>query len=160
MNRTKEGRMSVYRLVFVPALILLCAAALRGQGAKRPGTPPFAEQIVFLYYADLSVAEAFFGNALGLDKVMDEDWVKIYRTSGGASVGAVQEGRGFHKPAASKPVMISWVVDNIDPWYAKATAAGVKVLKTPQTSKAPPMRSFLIADPTGYTFEFLQWLRP
>jgi len=114
---------------------------------------------VFLYYTDLTAAEAFFGKALGLSKTMDQDWVKIYRTAGGSSVGAVKEGHGFHKPSPSKPVMISWVVDDIDPWYRRATAAGIKVLKPPQDSADSGVRSFLVADSTGYTFEFMQWLR-
>jgi predicted enzyme related to lactoylglutathione lyase len=139
------------------ALCSIQTAAQESAKASPPG--PFVEQIVFLYYADLAAAEAFFGTAFGLSKTMDQDWVKIYRTAGGSSVGAVKEGRGFHQPSPSKPVMISWVVEDIDPWYRRATAAGVKVLKPPQDSADSGVRSFLVADSTGYTFEFMQWLR-
>ena len=142
------------------AIAALCSVQSTAQASAKASPPsPFAEQIVFLYYADLAAAEAFFGTALGLSKTMDQDWVKIYRTAGGSSVGAVEGGRGFHKPSPSKPVMISWVVEDIDPWYRRTTAAGVKVLKPPQDSADSGVRSFLVADSTGYTFEFMQWLR-
>jgi predicted enzyme related to lactoylglutathione lyase len=90
---------------------------------------------------------------------MDKEWVKIYRTLGGSSIGAVKEGRGFHKTSPSKPVMITWAVDNIQPWYERVVKSGVKVLKAPQVATDPPAKSFLVADPTGYTFEFLEWVR-
>lgn len=149
----------VMRAALVAALLSTYGDARASEQTRVP-SPPVKEQIVFLYYADLDAADAFFGKGLGLEKTMDKDWVKIYRTAGGSFVGAVKEGRGFHKPSPSKPVMISWAVDDLDPWYHKVTAAGIKVLKTPQTSADPPVRTFLVADPTGYTFEFLQWLRP
>ena len=152
-------RVTVLRAVLVAVLLSTQGDALaRGQAAMP--SPPLEEQIVFLYYTDLAAAEDFFGKGLGLEKTMDKDWVKIYRTAGGSSVGAVKEGRGFHKPSPSKPVMISWAVDDLDHWYRKVTAAGIKILKPPQTSADPPARTFLVEDPTGYTFEFLQWLRP
>jgi predicted enzyme related to lactoylglutathione lyase len=142
------------------AVALMLAAPLNASQQRHTSPPRFSEQIVFLYYSDLAVAEAFFGKALGLEKTMDKDWVKIYRTVSGSSIGAVKEGRGYHKPAASKPVMVSWAVDDVDAWYRQVTAAGIKVLKPPQTSADPPARTLLVEDPTGYTFEFLQWLRP
>src|SRR5262245_6314751 len=147
-------------VVQAAAIAALCSVhSAAQQPATVSPTPPFGEQIVFLYYTDLAAADEFFGKALGLSKTMDQDWVKIYRTSGGSSVGAVKEGHGFHNPSPSKPVMISWVVQDIDPWYRRATAAGIKVLKPPQDSADSGVRSFLVADPTGYTFEFMQWLR-
>ena len=146
-------------VVQAAALATLCSVHMAAQEpAKVSPTPPFSEQVVFLYYTDLAAAEEFFGKALGLSKTMDQDWVKIFRTAGGSSVGAVKEGHGFHKPSPSKPVMISWVVQDIDPWYRRVTAAGIKVLKPPQDSADSGVRSFLVADPTGYTFEFMQWL--
>ena len=152
-------RVTVMRAALVASLLATQGGG-RASGQVETPPPPLREQIVFLYYADLAQAEAFFGKGLGFEQTMDKDWVKIYRTAGGSSVGAVKEGRGFHKPSPSKPVMISWAVDDLDPWYRRVTAAGIKVLKPPQTSADPPARTFLVADPTGYTFEFLQWLRP
>jgi predicted enzyme related to lactoylglutathione lyase len=148
-------------IVLVGVVLALTAHHVHAQASRPPAAaePRFAEQIVFLYYSDLRVAEEFFGKALGLEKTMDKEWVKIYRTVGGSSIGAVKEGRGFHKPSPSKPVMISWAVDDLGPWYERVVKAGIKVLKEPQVSTDPPAKTFLVADPTGYTFEFLQWVR-
>lgn len=143
----------------VVAAVVTLAAPIGASQQPETRVPRFSEQIVFLYYPDLAVAEAFFGKALGLEKTMDKDWVKIYRTVQGSSIGAVKAGRGYHKPAADKPVMVSWAVDDVDAWHRRLTAAGVTVLKPPQASTDPPAKTLLVADPTGYTFEFLQWLR-
>ncbi len=161
VNILRKGLSTRASFAWTTAVVLLCSVHGSAQAPAMPTSPPapFGEQIVFLYYADLTTADAFFVTALGLSKTMDQEWVKIYRTAGGSAVGAVKEGRGFHKPSPSKPVMISWVVDDIDPWYRRVTAAGVKVLKQPQNSPDSGVRSFLVADPTGYTFEFMQWLK-
>ncbi len=149
-----------FRMALTIAVVLAARGDVRASQQTAASPLRLAEQIVFLYYADLTAADNFFSKALGLEKTMDRDWVKIYRTVNGSSIGAVKEGRGFHKTADSKPVMITWAVENIDPWYQRVTAAGVKVLKAPHVATDPPARSFLVADSTGYTFEFLQWLRP
>jgi predicted enzyme related to lactoylglutathione lyase len=147
-------------ILAVAVVLSLIPRAATAQARGTAGVAPrLSEQIVFLYYSDLGVAEEFFGKALGLEKTMDKEWVKIYRTIGGSSIGAVKEGRGFHKTSPSKPVMITWAVDDLEPWYERVVKSGVKVLKPPQVATDPPAKSFLVADPTGYTFEFLQWVR-
>lgn len=118
------------------------------------------EQIVFLYYQDLDVADAFFGGILGLKKTTDLEWVKIFQTVAGSSIGCVKEGRGSLKTAADKPVMVSWVVSDVESWHRTLAAKQVKILKPLQTSREPPMKSFLFQDPTGYTFELIEWIKP
>ena len=120
---------------------------------------PVDEQIVFLYYKDLDVADRFFGSTLGLEKTTDRDWVKIFRTVPGSSIGAVKEGRGSLKSARQKPVMVSWVVDDVERWRDRLARRGVKIVRPVHESQDPPMKSFLFEDPTGYTFELIQWLK-
>jgi predicted enzyme related to lactoylglutathione lyase len=117
------------------------------------------EQIVFLYYKNLEVADRFFEKTLGLRKTTDQDWVKIFQTVSGSSIGAVQEGRGSLRTAVDKPLMISWVVDDVESWHDRLVARGVKIVKPIHPSTDPPMKSFLFEDPTGYTFELIQWLK-
>jgi predicted enzyme related to lactoylglutathione lyase len=147
--------------IVVALVIALCTGRTEAQERSpgEPGSGRLSEQIVFLYYADLRVAEEFFGKGLGLQKTMDKDWVKIYSTVGGSSIGAVKEGRGYHRPSSAKPVMITWAVDDLESWYERIVTAGIKVLKEPQVATDPPAKTFLVADPTGYTFEFLEWVR-
>jgi predicted enzyme related to lactoylglutathione lyase len=117
------------------------------------------EQIVFLYYKDLEFADTFFGMALGLKKTKDLDWVKIFQTVPGSSIGCVKEGRGSLKTSADKPVMVSWVVDDVEVWHRRLTANHVKIVKPIHVSNEPPMKSLLFEDPTGYTFELVQWVK-
>jgi lactoylglutathione lyase len=138
--------------------LLLLAVPARAR-AGGPADPPFNEQIVFLYYQDIAVADRFFGEAVGLKKTMDQDWVKIYQTGPGSSVGAVKEGRGFLKAAPAKPVMVSWVVDDADTWYRDLKAKNVKILREPRANADSGVKSFVFEDPTGYTFEIMQWLK-
>jgi predicted enzyme related to lactoylglutathione lyase len=144
-------------------LILLVMAMLSSplppvEAGQAPLTP--SEQIVFLYYTDLAIAETFFGKTLGLQKTMDLEWVKIFRTVAGSSIGCVKEGRGSLKTATDKPVMVSWVVTDIDGWHRRLAASNVRIVKPLQVSLEPPMKSFLFEDPTGYTFELVEWLKP
>jgi predicted enzyme related to lactoylglutathione lyase len=145
-------------------LILLVMATLSSPllaveaGQAGPLAP--SEQIVFLYYQDLAIADTFFGKTLGLEKTMDLEWVKIFRTVAGSSIGCVKEGRGSLKTATDKPVMVSWVVADIEGWHRRLTASDVRIVKPLQTSLEPPMKSFLFEDPTGYTFELVEWLKP
>ena len=138
------------------------AGALRADrgAAAQDGRLAPNEQIVFLYYKDLGVADAFFGNTLGLKKTTDLDWVKIFQTVPASSIGCVKEGRGSLKTSADKPVMVSWVVNDVQAWHRRLAAKNVKIVQPVHESKEPPMKSFLFQDPTGYTFELVQWLKP
>jgi lactoylglutathione lyase len=138
-------------------VLSLSSAVLAVEGQEAPLAP--AEQIVFLYYKDLAVAEAFFGKTLGLEKTMDLEWVKIFRTVPGSAIGCVKEGRGSLKTSAAKPVMVSWVVGDIESWHRRLAANHVKIVKPLRMSAEPPMKSFLFEDPTGYTFELVEWVK-
>jgi predicted enzyme related to lactoylglutathione lyase len=144
----------------VPVLLASAGGAIAQAPAPAQEGVPVREQIVFLYYKDLSVADRFFGTTLGLRKTTDEDWVKIFSTVSGSSIGAVKDGRGSLRSAPQKPVMVSWVVDDVARWHDRLTKLGVKIVKPLHDSTEPPMRSFLFEDPTGYTFELIQWLKP
>lgn len=135
-------------------VIVIAAASVSGEQHLKVN-----EQIVFLYYKDLDVADTFFGTTLGLEKTTDMDWVKIFRTVAGSSIGCVKEGRGSLKTSVDKPVMVSWVVSDVESWHRTLAAKGVKIVKPLQTSSAPSMKSFLFQDPTGYTFELIEWIK-
>ncbi len=119
--------------------------------------PSIDSQVVFLYYADLNEASAFYESTLGLEKTFDEGWVKIYRTSATSSVGLVDESRGSHRVSESKPVMLSIVTSEVDRWYEHLRNEGVKILSELADSESVPVRAFLVEDPGGYTVEFFQW---
>jgi lactoylglutathione lyase len=157
-----RARRPIRRALRLAVLLSLAAGwtAVRAGAQAHKAEPVVREQIVFLYYKDLAVADRFFGTTLGLKKTTDEDWVKIFSTVAGSSIGAVKEGRGSLTTAPQKPVMVSWVVDDVAQWHDRLAKLGVKIVKPLHDSTDPAMRSFLFEDPTGYTFELIQWLKP
>jgi predicted enzyme related to lactoylglutathione lyase len=117
------------------------------------------EQVVFLYYSDLEAAANFYGNIMGFRETYSLDWVKIYETTQGASIGIVDEKKGFLEAAKDKPVMLSWVTDDVDGWYRYVKGKGVEIQTEPKDTEETGIRSFIFSDPGGYTLEFFAWTR-
>jgi predicted enzyme related to lactoylglutathione lyase len=115
-------------------------------------------QVVMFYYYDLADADQFYGETLGLEKTLNEDWVKFYKTSENGTVGLVAQSDGaWHDPQEKNAVMLSIVTSEIDRWYEQIKdKPGVKILK--EIGDGGPIRSFVLEDPGGYTVEFFQWL--
>lgn len=137
---------------------VLVVAAMAAPAAAQT-TPSIDAQVTFLYYADVDAAAAFYEGVLGLEKTFDEGWVKIYRVSGEASVGLVDETRGIHRASDAKPVSLSIVTSEVDAWYAHLREAGVTITSELSASTQVPIRAFVAEDPGGYTVEFFEWTR-
>lgn len=120
-----------------------------------PQSPPGPVElaITFLYYRDLPRACAFYERVLGLTLAIDQGWSKIYRIAGQAHVGLVDETRGMHRAADTKPVQICIRVPDVDAWHAWAAAQGVEALTSPRSSEALRIRAFVFNDPEGYQIE-------
>jgi predicted enzyme related to lactoylglutathione lyase len=118
-----------------------------------------SRQVVFLYYSDLAEAARFYESIMGFEPTYSLDWVKIYQTNQGASVGIVDEKKGFLDKADDKPVMLSWVTDDVDGWHRYLKEKGVKILTEPKDTSETGIRSFIFSDPGGYTLEFFAWTR-
>ena len=116
-------------------------------------------QVVFLYYADLEEAAHFYESIMGFRQTYSLDWVKIYETNQGASIGIVDEKKGFLKEAKDKPVMLSWVTDDVDGWYQYLKEKGVEIKTEPNDTPETGIRAFIFSDPGGYTLEFFAWTR-
>ena len=111
--------------------------------------------ITFTYYNDIEKAEKFYGETLGFEEVMDRDWVKIFRVGKDSHIGLVNAEKGYLKPQAEKPVMLSVFVEDVDAWHKHLEERGVKTNHPPQKSGDIDMRGFLTWDPEGYAVEFL-----
>jgi len=121
------------------------------------------ETITFFYYEDLDAQVPFYEGLLGLDKTLDEDWVKIYRITETSSIGLVKQGHGLHDVSEDKPAMLSIVTDDVDSWYERLRRENVPVrteLPEPGSDAGEgeaPVRGFIVEDPGGYTIEFFSW---
>lgn len=149
------------RLALVGSIlsIIVTGTMTRDLWAAESRLPPIDSHIVMLYYDDISDAADFYENTLGLQKTMNEDWVKIYQLTDTSSVGVVKVGPGaYHATQEKNAVMLSIVTSDVDGWYRRIKTSGqVKFLKDIHESDVP-IRSFLVEDPGGYTVEFFQWL--
>ena len=112
------------------------------------------------YYEDLSIVVPFYEDTLGLKKIYNLDWSKIYQISDTSCVGLIHESESsFHKAQPDNAVMLSIVTDEIDAWYKRLKRdKRTTFIKHICNSKDAPIRAFLVRDPGGYTIEFFQWL--
>ncbi|MEZ4664668.1 MAG: VOC family protein [Caldilineaceae bacterium] len=117
-------------------------------------------QVTFLYYDDLAPVVDFYENILEFELVEDQQWAKIYRTSGSSFIGLVDGTRGFRKPLANSAVLCTLVVDDVPGWYERLKARGVKILREPQVYAEIQVHCFFFEDPGGYAYEVEQFLKP
>lgn len=113
-----------------------------------------------LYYRDIEAARRFYGSTLGLPKVMEKDWVTLFRVTPTSMIGTVKEGGtgAFHKVQDKNAVMVSLATSEIGRWHERLrNTAGVEFIKDLYEGSALPMQAFLVRDPGGYTVEFFQW---
>ncbi len=120
--------------------------------------PAIQAAITFLYYDDLPSACAFYEDVLGLEKKVDQGFCKIYAITPQAWVGLVDGISGTHKPAADKPVILSFVTAEVDAWHAYLVSKGVSMFRALATHPAIGVRGFMALDPGGYTLEFEKFL--
>ncbi len=114
--------------------------------------------ITFFYYEDLGRAEEFYGGVMGLEKVIDVGFAKVFRVSGGAHFGIVDGKRGSMRPTRDKPVMFTVIVDDIETWYMRLKDRGVEIDQPPKSASYLKMKTMLFRDPEGYVIEILEFL--
>jgi hypothetical protein len=119
-----------------------------------------SSQITFLYYKELSEPAHFFEEILGLQKVDDQGFARIYKISGGAFIGIVDEEQGYCDAPVAKNVLITLVTEDVHPWYLRLQAAGVAVDAAPAIQEKANVECFFFEGPGGYAFEIQKFLNP
>jgi len=114
--------------------------------------------ITFTYHEDIEAADRFYGETLGLKRVMDRDWVKIFKLGRDSHVGLVDSERGYLKPSEAKPVMLTIIVEDAEEWHRELTEKGVETNHPPKEADEIHMKGFLIWDPSEYIIEILEFL--
>jgi lactoylglutathione lyase len=150
--------MKTKRALFPPLALFVLGYGLSA-AQETTQTRTISGQVVFLYYSDLEEAAHFYESIMGFRETFSLDWVKIYESNHGASVGIVDEKKGFLKEAKDKPVMLSWVTDDVDGWYRYLKERGVTIQTEPEDTEETGIRSFIFSDPGGYTLELFSWTR-
>ena len=108
--------------------------------------------LVFFYYPDLDEAERFYGDVLGLERVLD------YSSSPSGFIGLVDEIQGLHRFTPEKAVNVSFLTDQIDEWYTHLQVKRVKIKEQLENLESIPVKAFVGYDPAGYYIEFDQFL--
>lgn len=116
----------------------------------------FKATITWLYYKDMVGMENFYQEVMGLTRVADQGWAKIYTGSETGYIGLVDERRGMHNFTEKKAVNVSFIVDDLDGWFAYAAQSKGFALRENDISTGPESRyrAFVGYDPEGYYFEF------
>ena len=115
-------------------------------------------QITFTYYNDLEAAARFYGEVMGFEPVIDVEFAKVYRVYGSTHVGIVDGNLGSIKASNDKPIMISFIVDDIESWHSYLKEKGVDVFQPPKEAAYLKMKTMLFRDPEGYVLEILEFL--
>ena len=140
-------------------VLTLTAAAWTASAQERP--PAASGQVTFLYFNDLTQANDFYGDVLGLELEFDLEWVKIYKLSPTSSVGLVNATEGSLRPSEDKPVMVSMVVekDEVETWWQYLKSKGVDVGDRPGPEGDGAVKAFGFKDPEGYALEVFAWIK-
>ena len=115
--------------------------------------------LTLFYYDDLEKAFSFYNDLLKFEFVADFGYVKLFKVIEGALLGLVDGELGSHRTSPSKPVRLVVMVKDIDSWFKRVKAGGVKTLEdAPFTGTKMRLNGFTFNDTEGYTVEFCQYL--
>ena len=148
--------------IIIPPLVPDTEMPVPPAAAPAPAPAPaplgIAGQVTFSYYRNPTKAAQFYEQVLGLEPTHNLGWVRIYAITPSSSIGLVDASSGRTKPNAEKPVMVSFVVDDVDAWYEQMKSRGVRIREAPSDSTRVNVRSFAFNDPEGYSLEIFSWL--
>lgn len=129
---------------------------VRAPSSTLPAGLGFKATVTWLYYKDLPPMQTFYEQVLGLREVVDQGWAKVYQASHTGYIGLVDERRGMHKWSEKKAVNVSFLIDDIDGWFAYVKQHGAFPLRGERVNddEAGRYRAFVGYDPEGYYMEF------
>lgn len=109
---------------------------------------------IFLYYNDLTEAEKFYHELLGMEVVSDYGFAKTVRVSEDAYLTLVDAAVGRHNADEPKTVAIALLTDQLPEWYAflQENQVPIKYEYKPKENNAHD--GFVAVDPEGYLLEF------
>ena len=120
-------------------------------------SPPFEQQVTFLYTADLGATAAFYEETLQLPLVLDQGACRIYLVSGDAFLGFCESQSA---PETPESVIITLVSQDVDGWYQRLREQGVAFEKPPAYNPKFNIYHCFLRDPNGYLLEIQTFLDP
>jgi catechol 2,3-dioxygenase-like lactoylglutathione lyase family enzyme len=121
----------------------------------RPSDLTIRATVLWLYYADIDAALAWYEDVLDTSLLVDQGWAKVVPASPTGFLGFVDGSRGLHQATERKGVTVSFFTDDVDRWFAMLRQRPDFPLRTPEiTDESGRVRTFVGYDPEGY---FLEW---
>lgn len=116
----------------------------------------FKATITWLYYKDLLAAQKFYQDDLGLPLVADQGWTKIHKVTNTGFIGLVDEKKGMHNFTETKAVNVSFILDDLEPWFKYVKENELFKLRSDKVETGPETKykAFVGYDPEGYYLEF------
>lgn len=120
--------------------------------------PIYQSQITFLNVSEMAQAVCFFEEVLGLVRVCDFGWAMVWRTCGGAMLGAVDSSQSTLGHTSKEGVLVSLTVDNIEEMHSRL-AQHLEVGQI-ESVRGLGFCSFFFTALGGYAFEIQQFDTP
>jgi hypothetical protein len=100
--------------------------------------------------------QEFYEKKLGLEFIVDQGWAKVLKVSETGYIGLVDEKKGMHSFTEDKAVTMSFIIDDLDGWYAHVKNNELFALRSDSVGTGPEgkYRAFVGFDPEGYFLEF------
>lgn len=113
-------------------------------------------QVIFLFYENLEAGERFYGDWLGLSRVLEDGTCRIIRTGETSYVGLVRVPELDDTTPKQARMMLSLVTDRIDAWHQRLAKKGAKIILPLGRASDGSARAFLVEDPAGNAVEFFE----
>ena len=123
---------------------------------KRPVADKIDSQIVFLATRDLAATSAFYEKTLELRLALDQGKCRIYQVAEKAFLGFCRK----DDVPARDGVIVTLVTNDVNGWYQKLSADGVKFEKAPAYNPEYKIYHCFLRDPNGYLLEIQRFEDP
>ncbi len=118
---------------------------------------PFEQLITFLPSTDLQRTSDFYLNGLELPLVRDQGDCKIFRVSPAGFIGFCSR---IEVPSPTRSIILTFVTNEVDEWFAKLVNAGALVDKPPTYNPKYAIYQAFVLDPNGYRIEIQRFDEP
>lgn len=115
--------------------------------------------VPFFYYSDLEAAADWYQHKLGLEALVDKEWVVILRLTDSSYIGLVNATGGSLAPTENKGVLLSIETQDLEGWWDRLKdIEGINMIHGIEVGGGGMIEEFRMTDPGGYIVEFYRWL--
>lgn len=124
----------------------------------------FEQAVTFIYARDVERSWRFYEEAVGLEAVLDQGSVRIYRVGASDAFLGVCRARALpDQPPpdrAPRGVVYTFVSRDVDGWHERLKAKGAAIETAPAHNAQYNIYNFFFRDPDGYLMEVQRFLAP